>query len=181
VNSPQVVHDTPEMYVQLIVDLRRAAKTRRSRWHAAIAIAAIAGVFIALIAGSSLRPRFSADTLPEPAAWSHKVVGATAHAQHEHSPSGAQFAHQRDSGSSRVSESTMNKRYKKPFHSMWMTQQYPSNWTPLSPQSFWQLLPMSFAFWQNGLTAQLVSHHGGAPPDGLADQDTLTELCVARR
>ncbi|ETZ99375.1 hypothetical protein I547_5612 [Mycobacterium kansasii 824] len=31
-------------------------------------------LFVALIAGSSLRPRFSPATLPEPAAWTHSQV-----------------------------------------------------------------------------------------------------------
>ncbi len=138
-------------------------------------------MFIALIAGSSLRPRFSADALPEPAAWSHKTLGASAHTPRAHSHLGAQLVLNRDRGSSPDFGSTINKRNKKPFHSMWMTQQYPSTWTPLSPQSFWQLLPTSFAFWGAGLAVQLIDHPGGAPPGGLADHDILTELCVARR
>ncbi|MCA2317164.1 hypothetical protein JF775_22985, partial [Mycobacterium sp. WUMAC-025] len=44
---------------------RGGGETRR--WQLATAIVAALGVFVALIAGSSLRPQFAAATLPEPA------------------------------------------------------------------------------------------------------------------
>jgi hypothetical protein len=38
------------------------------RWQLTIAMVAALGAFVALVADSSLRPRFAASTLPEPAA-----------------------------------------------------------------------------------------------------------------
>ncbi|ETA93386.1 hypothetical protein O979_24275, partial [Mycobacterium avium subsp. paratuberculosis 10-4404] len=47
--------------------LRGGDETRR--WRPAIAVAAALGVFIALVAGSALRPACAAAALPEPPAW----------------------------------------------------------------------------------------------------------------
>ena len=53
------------------MDGRRSAKTRR-REHAAAVVCALT-LFLALVAGSALRPHYTANSLPEPAAWAHTV------------------------------------------------------------------------------------------------------------
>src|SRR5277367_1438872 len=47
----------------------RSAKTRR-REHAAAVVCAL-GLFVALVAGSALRPHYTTNALPEPGRWTH--------------------------------------------------------------------------------------------------------------
>jgi hypothetical protein len=134
------------------VDPRRAGKTRR--WQPAVAVVAALGLFTALIAGSSLRPQFSAPALPEPVAWSH----AAAHV---------------DQPTSKPVNKPVNK---KPFHSMWMTQDRPQTWTRWSAQSARSLSTASFApsvFAPGGARSRSPAYF----PDG---QHLLTLLGVTR-
>ncbi|MCV7092858.1 hypothetical protein [Mycobacterium interjectum] len=122
-------------------------------------------VFVALIAGSSLRPQFSAPTLPEPAAWTHATPGFPAHAGRVELRAAAQGL---SPGSTPAN--------KKPFHSMWMTRDRPASVTHLSPQSGWFALPASFG--APALQPDRVRWAAPAPPPD--DRDVLTRLCVAR-
>ncbi len=158
------------LYSRGTVDLRGAGKTRR--WQSAIAIVAALSLFVALIAGSALRPQFAAAALPEPAAWSQGALDADACAYHVE-------LHGRSHSTSRVingaSCGTAPTKHK-PFHSMWMTKDRPATWTRLSSQWVWSPLPASFAVsdFQPGGT------HNGSPADTPGNQDILTEICVAR-
>ncbi|OBH03073.1 hypothetical protein A5696_09465 [Mycobacterium sp. E2699] len=136
------------------------------RWRLAIATVAALSLFVALIAGSSLRPQFAAATLPEPAAWTHATHAVRAQtgpaelraAAHDFSP-----------GSTPTD--------KKPFHSMWMTRDRPATVIHLSPQTGWLALPASFG--ASKFPPDGVRWAAAAPaPD---DRDVLTRLCVARR
>jgi hypothetical protein len=157
------------MYGRAIMDLRSAGTT--PRWQLTLAVVAAASLFIALIAGSSLRPQFSAAALPEPAAWSHGTYGVQAHASHVQLHAAAQPISHLEHASSAGSTPT-----KKPFHSMWMTRDRPTSWTALSPQSGWLALPASFAaseFQPNGT-------RWGEPAAAPVNRDMLTQLRVVR-
>jgi hypothetical protein len=151
------------------VDPRRAGKTRR--WQPAIVVVAALGLFAALIAGSALRPQFSAAALPEPAAWSHAAADAVAPTGHPQLHGSPQLANQVAGclcGSGPVN--------KKPFHSMWMTQDRPQTWPRWSPESARSPSMPSFApavFSPDGTGNRSPAYS----PDG---QDLLTRLCVTR-
>lgn len=149
---------------------RGGGETRR--WQLATAIVAALGVFVALIAGSSLRPQFAAATLPEPAAWSGATPGAGAHAL----PRGRAAAVARPALASAQSPAPANNTTKKPFHSMWMTKERPQSWNRSSAQSALSPTPTMFG-------------PARVPPDDTqsrspatipADRDTLNRLCIAR-
>jgi len=130
-----------------------------------IAIAAAFSLFVALVAGSSLRPHFAAAELPMPAAWTHVTQGVPAHASQMHLHAGAHLV-------SGVSTSTT----KKPFRNVWMTHDRPASWSHLSPGLGWSALPNSFAakaFHPDGA-------YSAAPKAVPVNRDTLTELCVVR-
>ncbi len=131
------------------------------RWPSAIAIVAALGVFIALVAGSALRPQYVAASLPEPAAWSSGIPVIDAHA---------------DQGELRISRPAAPTD-KKPFHTTWMTKDRPPAPGRLSPPSVGSPPPVSF-------TALGFQPHGArprAPAAVEADPDILTRFCVARR
>lgn len=133
--------------------------TRRRR--SAIAIVAALGAFVALVAGSALRPQFAAAALPEPAAWSAGVPVAGPHAAQGELRASAPAA----------------PTDKKPFHTTWMTKDRPPTPGRLSPPSVGSPLPVSF-------TAFAFRPRGARPraPAALeADPDILTRFCVARR
>ena len=103
------------------------AKVRR-REHAAAVVCALS-LFVALVAGSALRPHYTTNALPEPGAWTHAV----AHVQHDFtevqpvSATGSLIALKaRDS-------SRPMPIARKPFRYVWMTHDLPSDWAPLSP------------------------------------------------
>src|ERR1700678_1355195 len=115
-----------------------SAKARR-RKHAA-AIAGALSLFIALVAGSALRPHYTTTVLPEPQAWTHAVQRV-----------------QPDSSRGEPDRTTASMEYviagnkplstpisRKPFRNVWMTRDLPSDWVPLSAQSDWSALPESF-------------------------------------
>ncbi|ORA84429.1 hypothetical protein BST29_05290 [Mycobacterium malmoense] len=152
------------------MDLRSAGTTRR--WQLTIAIVAVLSLFVAVIAGSSLRPQFSAATLPEPAAWTHAAQGVQAHAGPVQRHAAAQSISRLEHGVSSGSTPTN----KKPFRNMWMTRDRPTSWIYLSPQSDWVALPASFAApeFQPSGTLWAVS------VAALDNRDTLTQFCVVR-
>ena len=157
-------------YSLATVDLRSAGTTRR--WQLTIAIVAALSLFVALIAGSSLRPQLAAAALPEPAAWTHGTLGGQAHASQVQ----VHAAVQPISDLAHAFSPDCTPTNKKPFHSMWMTHDRPTSWTHLSPQSGWLPLPASFAaseFPPGG------THWAepGAPP---VNRDVLIQLCVTR-
>jgi hypothetical protein len=135
------------------------------RWRLTIVIVAALSLFVALVAGSSLRAHFAAAELPMPAAWTHVTHAVPAHASKVHLHAGAHLV-------SGVSTSTT----KKPFRNVWMTHDRPTSWSHLSPRLGWLALPTSFA--------AKVFHLGGAnwaaPAAVPVNRDTLTELCVVR-
>ena len=120
------------------MDGYRSAKTRR-REHAA-AVACALGLFVALVAGSALRPHYSANSLPEPAAWAHTIKDVQPDAGHSHPLSAVPSLTYLRSGGPAHSAPTS----RKPFRYVWMTRDLPSNWDPLSPQTDWSVLPKSF-------------------------------------
>jgi hypothetical protein len=142
----------------------------------ATAIVAVLSLFVALIAGSGLRPEFTAAALPEPVAWSQETLGVGAHADtdvgrvqiHAGSQLGSHFCHASLSGSAPTD--------KKPVLSMLMARGRPLTWARLSPNSVWPPLPASFATVE---FAPAVAHFG-APVAAPVDQDIFTQLCVAR-
>jgi hypothetical protein len=146
-----------------------AAKTRR---HSAVALVAGISLFVALIAGSALRPQVAATALPEPVAWSQGAPDVGAHADQPlrgRSPTVSHLAHLTSWGAAPTN--------KKPFRSMWMTKERPSTWTRLSPQSVRSSVPAS--------VAALKFQPRGTPYPRAADvgakRDILTRLCIARR
>ncbi len=148
-----------------------AGRTRR--WQSAIASVAAFSLFVALVAGSALRPQFAAAALPEPAAWSQRSPDVGAHADQVRLRARIQTISLLAHGTTRDAAPTN----KKPFHSMWMTKQRPTTWSRSSPQSVRSAVPVSFVAWE--------FQPGGAEPRAPAavppDRDVLTQFCVARR
>jgi hypothetical protein len=126
------------LYAYYTMDGCCTAKTRR-REHAAAVVCALS-LFVALVAGSALRPHYTTNALPEPGAWTHAVE----HVQHDSkeaqsvSATGSLIVLKARDGSRPVPIS------RKPFRYVWMTHDLPSNWVPLSPHSNWSVLPKSF-------------------------------------
>jgi hypothetical protein len=151
-----------------------AADTRR--WQLATAIVAALSLFVALIAGSALQPKFAAAVLPEPAAWSQETLDDGSHAGsgvgRVHLHAGSQFAshfcHASLSGSAPTD--------KKPFSNMLMARGRPLTWARLSPNSVWSLLPASFAM----VEFAPAGAHFGTPAAAPGDHDISNQFCVAR-
>ena len=116
----------------------RAAQSRR--WQRTAAVAGALSLFVALIAGSSLRTHYTASALPEPGAWTHATQDAQPHASRVQMHGAAPTASSVKTGFSPHSPP----RYKKPFRNVWMTKDLPSSWIPLSQQFAWMALPNSF-------------------------------------
>lgn len=137
-----------------------------------IAIVAALSLLVALIAGSSLRPQFSAAALPGTAAWTHETHDVQEHAGQLQLHAAAQPISHLDHGLSPGSTPTN----KKPFHSMWMARDRPTSWPHLSLQSGWLALPASFAasMFEPGGVQWAAS---AAAPD---NRDNLTQICVVR-
>jgi hypothetical protein len=158
------------LYAYCTMNGCRSAKTRR-REHAAAIVCALS-LFVALVAGSALRPHYTTNTLPEPGAWTHAVE----HVQHgvnEFRPVNAtgSLIALKARGSSRPVPIS-----RKPFRYVWMTHDLPSNWAPLSPHSDWSVFPKSFD------SAQFQPR--GAPCAAFAgdcdDRHTSTLFCILR-
>jgi hypothetical protein len=126
------------LYALCTMDGCCSAKTRR-REHAAAVVCALS-LFVALVAGSALRPHYTTNALPEPGAWTHAVE----HVRHDFkevqsvSATGSLIA-LKARGSSRPVPIS-----RKPFRYVWMTRDLASNWVPLSLHSGWSALPKSF-------------------------------------
>ena len=163
--SPRLV-----FYIHATVDLRSAGTTRR--WRPTIAIVATLSIFVALIAGSSLRPQLAAAELPEPVAWTHGTQSAQAQGNrgqlHVVAAVIGPAARSVSPGSAPTD--------KKPFHSMWMTRDRPAGWTHVAPHSVWLALPASFA----GPEFQPDCADRAASTAPSANRDLLTQLCVDR-
>lgn len=136
-----------------------------------VAVVTALSLFIALIAGSSLRPQFAAGALPEPAAWTHQTQNVRTPGGPER-PDAVQVISRPGHGLGPGSTTTD----RKPFHSMWMTRELPTSWPSLSPQSDWIALPASFA------PQHLPSRHirPMVAPFGCDGRDILMELCLIR-
>lgn len=136
-----------------------------------VAVVTALSLFVALIAGSSLRPQFAAGALPEPAAWTHQTESVQTPGGQEH-PGAVQIISHPGHGLGPGSTPTD----KKPFHSMWMTRERPTSWPSLSPQSDWLVLPTSFA------PQGHPSDHARrvVAPAGCDGRDILMELCLIR-
>jgi hypothetical protein len=158
------------LYASCTMDGRCSAKTRR-REHAAAVVCALT-LFLALVAGSALRPHYTGNSLPEPAAWAHTVRDARPAHSYSHPLSATPALRSLKSGSR--AHSAPNSR--KPFRYVWMTRDLPSNWNPLSPQSDWSVLPKTFA------AAQFQPRGapwGAATADG-ANRHTSSLFCIIR-
>jgi len=137
------------------------------RWRLAIAVLAALSVFVALVAGSSLRPQFSATNLPEPAAWAHVTHDARGHLGQRQNIAVGQSHGGPERGLVSGAVPTNNKT----FLSMWMPRAMPANWTAVSPHSDWSPLPSSFDTpGRAGLTIAIVP----------VSRDTATLLCIVR-
>lgn len=129
-------------------------------------------MFVALVAGSSLRTQFAASALPEPAAWSGATPSVGAHVL----PQVRYSTVSRPGLTATQSSAPANKTNKKPFHSMWMTKERPPTWNRLSPQSALSPMPMTFS----PVRVAPYDAQSRAPATIPADRDTLTRLCIAR-
>ncbi|WP_406816359.1 hypothetical protein [Mycobacterium sp. M23085] len=129
-------------------------------------------MFVALITGSALRPNAAAAALPEPAAWSAAAAGAHAGPMQDRTPA-------LDRAAAAVSRSSApaNKTNTKPFHSAWMTKEWPPTWNRLSPQSVLTPAPASFT----PIGCAPVGAPARAPAAMPSDRDIATRICVARR
>ncbi|CPR12561.1 hypothetical protein BN971_03860 [Mycobacterium bohemicum DSM 44277] len=145
-----------------------AGKDRRRQ--AAVAIVAAIGVFIALVAGSSLRPQFAAAALPEPAAWTQNAPEPAVNAaQPQAHPLAQSTSVDKEGFSPRPAAPG-----KKPFHSMWMTRQVPASWTRLPALAPWP--PVS----ASPNAVRPIGHRCDAPAaTGFVDI-SVTRLCIAR-
>jgi hypothetical protein len=115
----------------------RSAKFRR-REHAAAVVCALA-LFVALVAGSALRPHYTTNSLPEPGVWTHSV---------EHVQRDAAQAQLGCATGCLTVQAARGLRpapvARKPFSYVWMTHDLPSTWAPMSPSLDWSALPKSF-------------------------------------
>lgn len=138
------------------------------RWRLAIAVLVALSVFVALVAGSSLRPQFSAPAPPEPAAWAHVTHNARAHLGQRQYMDVGQSHDQPERGLVSGAVPTNNKT----FLSMWMPRAMPTNWAAVSPHADWSALPASFIA-PGGATGLAFAH---TP----VSRDTPALLCVIR-
>nr|WP_253842998.1 hypothetical protein [Mycobacterium colombiense] len=139
-----------------------------------ITAVAVLSVFIALVAGSSLRPPLGAAALPEPVAWTqHATHDAPAHADQAQRQAIAQPVSHQD----RVFSKGATPTDKKPFRNTWMTRAVPSNWTAVSAHSEWLALPASF-----GPPASPPNDTAGVASAEATpvNRDTSTLLCIVR-
>ena len=148
----------------------RSAKARR-RGHAGAVVCALS-LFVALVAGSALRPHYTTNALPEPGAWIHRVE----HVQHAFKPvqpisATAALIALRARGNSHPVPFA-----RKPFSYVWMTQDVPSNWVPLSPFSDRWTSPKSVVSAQNQPRDALCAAFAKDPDS----RHTSTLFCIIR-
>lgn len=154
----------------LPMDGRRSAMTRR-REHAAAVVCALT-LFLALVAGSALRPHYTTNSLPEPAAWAHTVRDV----QPDYSyspPLSATPALKYLTSSSRAHSVPISR---KPFRYVWMTHDLPSNWDPLSPQTDWSVLPKTFS----AMRFEPRGAPWGASTADAVNRHTSSLFCIIR-
>ena len=147
-----------------------SAKTRR-REHAAAVVCALS-LFVALVAGSALRPHYTTNGLPEPEAWAHIVRDVQPGSSQAQPISATPSLNDLRAGMRAHSTPTS----RKPFRYVWMTRDLPSNWDPLSPQTVWSILPKS-------LTAVQLQPRGAPWERSAADvfnRHTSTLFCIIR-
>ena len=160
------------LYSRAIVNVWGASTTRR--WQSAMAIVAGLSLFAAVTTGWAARGSLLAGAaLPQSAALSQETLHVGVNAGHVRVDHQSQLishvAYGFSSGSSQTPQ--------KPTKNAWMTRDRPPTWARLSPQSLRSPLPASFA----ALGFQPGRAQSRAPAAVCADQDILTELCVARR
>jgi hypothetical protein len=146
----------------------RRAKARR-REHAAAVVCALS-LFVALVAGSALRPHYTTNSLPEPGAWTHVVKEVLpSQAQPVSATPSAEYFKAGDKAHSAPAS-------RKPFRYVWMTHDLPSNWDPLSPQTDWSVLPKSF------VSAQFQPRGApwGASTADAVNRHTSSLFCIIR-
>jgi hypothetical protein len=127
-------------------------------------------LFVALVAGSALRPHYTANSLPEPGARSH-VVKEVRPSQAQ--PVGATSPLEYLKAGEKARSGPVSR---KPFRNVWMTRDLPSNWDPLSPQTDWSVLPISF-------TAAQFQPRGapwGASTADAVNRHTSSLFCIIR-
>jgi hypothetical protein len=139
--------------------------TAKSRgWHHAAAVAGALALFVALIAGSALRPHYNAAVLPEPVAWTHVT--------HDHPATGRQAVGSRQTASSQHSMPAT----RKPFRNVWMTRELPLDWISVSIQRDWSELPASFLAEE----CQLAGAQRASPATTSTNRHTVILFCVNR-
>jgi hypothetical protein len=129
-------------------------------------------LFLALVAGSALRPHYTANSLPEPAAWTHTVRDVQPDYSYSHPLSATPALKYLKSGSRAHSAPTS----RKPFRYVWMTHDLPSNWDPLSPQTDWSVMPKTFAAAQ----FQPRGAQWGASTADAVNRHTSSLFCIIR-
>ena len=139
--SHSVLNDAAQVWFCTLLVMKgcRTAKARR-REHAAAVFCAV-GLFVALVAGSALRPHYTANAFPEPAGWAHTAQHVRPDVGQTQPGSATPSADYLQAGG--APRSTPISR--KPFSYVWMTQDLQSSWIPLSPQLDWSVLPESFS------------------------------------
>lgn len=140
------------------------------RWRLAIAIVASLSAFVALVAGSSLRPQFSAADLPEPAGWNHVIHYARAHPGQRENAAVGQSHSEPEHGLATGAAPAKSKT----FLSMWMPRAVPTKWTTVSPH--WDRLALPASFVAPGPGGATPAHF----PAGPVNRDTSTLLCIIR-
>jgi hypothetical protein len=141
---------------------------KNRRWRPAVAVAAALVVFVALIAGSAVRPH-AAVAPPGPAAWSPTASAASMPTAQRHLGPPVQ--------ATRVVSARLSPRPSslppRPLHRMWMTRDLPTPFTRLPVQPTWPPVLASLNAFRPS------AGRPGASAAGFADL-SVTRLCVAR-
>jgi hypothetical protein len=144
-----------------------------------VAVVAMLSLFVALVAVSSLRPEYSAASLPEPVAWTHRVDTAPTQASWVRFPdSGVRSAAQSAGHADHGPTSGCLPTHQKPFLSMWMTRDLPITEASSSSQPGWLALPASFAASKSPPATPIWANSSSVA--ALDDRDTLIQLCITR-
>jgi hypothetical protein len=149
---------------------RCSAKARR-RKHAAAIVGALS-LFVALVAGSALRPHYTTTVLPEPQARTHAVQHVQPDASRVPPDRATASVEYVIAGNKRLSAPIS----RKPFRNVWMTHDLPSNWDPLSPRTDWSVLPKTFAAAQ----FQPRGAPWGASTADAVNRHTSSLFCIIR-
>ena len=152
------------------MDARCHAKAGR-RKHVAAVVGALS-LFVALVAGSALRPHYTGNVLPEPQAWTHAVQRVTP------DPVGAQKSNAVPSVRYLTTAGRLHAapNSRKPFRNVWMTREFPSSWVPVSSKLDWSTLPESFGAAQ----FQPRGAPWAAPAADVVERHRSTLFCIIR-